>query len=209
VRIVSKGVSSWGIRGSALPFLAFALLVLAGCASSATSNDAGAGPTQHTASVAFHPYTATGDLAAKVAHVGRGQCWTTSIAAPAPGSYRCFMGNQILDPCFAAAHPRAPIELACFANPWSKAVKLRVSGVLPEAGTDIAVRPWAFQLVDGTRCVASTGTVPQVAGADLGYHCANGGNAALQQDGGVATARYAAPGAAALRTVEVATLWHA
>jgi hypothetical protein len=214
VRLVCKDVRRRGIGGPALPVLALTVLalalVVAGCASkSKPAQQAGAVTGHPIQSLAFHPYTAAGTVATKVADTGRGECWTTSIAAPGSGAFRCFMGNKILDPCFGPAKTPASARLACFATPWSDAVMLTVNGTLPDAtGGEIPTRPWALQLEDGTRCVASTGTVPSVAGVDLGYHCDTGGNAALVQDGAAATAQYAAPDATTVQTVNVTTLWH-
>ena len=184
-------------------------LALAGCASKSKPHaTAGGGPPGPT-NVTFRAFAANGDLAVPVADVARGECWTTSIAAPGADAYRCFQGNKILDPCFASAHPKAPVQVACLAAPWSRALMLTVSGALPPSPTPSAsVRPWAFQLAGGVRCVASTGTVPAIGQVNLGYRCADGGNAAFTgPDSG--TASYAAAGATTLRTVAVTTIWHA
>jgi hypothetical protein len=95
------------------------------------------------------------------------------------------------------------------ASPWSQVLMVRVSGGLPKpAGPDAAPRPWALQLASGVRCVASTGTVPEVAGVALGYHCADGGDAGLVPNGGsTLSAQYAAPGASTVTTTTVATVW--
>jgi len=205
-------------RGPVGPALRFVLLVavvifaLAGCASAAKHHAATAGAAAPgTTTVHFHPYATGGHLTVGVGDVVRGQCWTTSIAAPSPNAYRCFQGNKILDPCFAAPHPANPLQLACLAAPWSRAVMLQVSGRLPApaSGTTVS-RPWALQLSNGVRCVASTGTVPAVAGVNLTYHCADGADAAL---GGVSgsrlAAQYAPPGANALTNMTVTTVWDA
>ncbi len=210
-------MTAWGQRGPVRPVLRIGLLlaavalVVAGCASKAKTHAAATaaagapGPTN----VTFRPFTSGGELAVPVADVVRGECWTTSVAAPVPGAYRCFEGNKILDPCFAPAHPAHPLQVACIAAPWSRALMLTVSGALPKpASGDAASRPWAFQLNTGVRCVASTGMVPSVRGVNLGYHCADGGNAALAADGS-ATASYAAAAATTLQTMAVTTIWRA
>jgi hypothetical protein len=207
-----------GRRGSARQILPFAVLVatatliLAGCASKSQPRATAGATAAGTATVAVHVYTSSGKVAVPVTASVRGQCWTTSIAAPVPNAYRCFQGDKILDPCFAPAHSAAPVEVICLATPWARGVRLRVSGHLPEstAGGVVASRPWAFQLHNGVRCVASTGTVPAVAGENLGYHCANGGDAAIRTDVvDVVTADYAAAGAHTLRTMTVTTMWRA
>lgn len=199
-----------------LPVLLLVLLVgvLAGCASKTHNRPAGAASVAGgtaTTSITFRAYNRTGQLAVRVAAEVRGQCWTTSAAVPVAGAYRCFEGNKILDPCFAPAHPATPPVLACMADPWSRALMLRVSGALPQpADGDAASRPWAFELSNGARCVASTGTVPAVAGENLGYHCTDRGNAALVDDGSATvTAHYAPAGAKTLQSMNVTTIWHA
>lgn len=205
-------------RGPVGPGLRFVLLgialivALAGCASSAKKPAPTAGAAAPgTATVHFHPYDQAGKLTVAVADDVRGECWTTSIAAPSPNAYRCFQGNKILDPCFATPQPSTPPQVACLAAPWARAVVLRVSGKLPaRASSTAAARPWALQLHNGVRCVASTGTVPAVAGVNLTYHCADGADAAL---GGVSgshlTAQYAPPGAGSLTNMTVTTVWDA
>lgn len=200
------------ILGSLL--LIAAALVLAGCAaqSKKAQQPVGATVPPGTATVTFRPYTPQGKIAARVEHVARGECWTTSIAAPVPGAYRCFEGNKILDPCFAPAHVTTPLTLACLAAPWSPAVELRVVGALPKpaAPNPDGTRPWAFLLASGVRCVASTGTVPEVQNVNLAYSCTDGGNAALAAaPGPYLTADHAAPSAQTLQRVRVTTVWHA
>jgi hypothetical protein len=200
-------------RGSVLSILSLILLfVLAGCASDAKPPATAGATAPGTATVTFHAFTGTGRLAVPAAaRPVQGECWTTSIAAPNATAYRCFQGNKILDPCFAPAHPTTPAQLACLQTPWSRAVVLSVHGRLPAAGDGaIPARPWAVQLSNGARCVASTGTVPAVGGVNLGYHCTDGGDAALVATGPSAlTARYAAPHATRLATMTVTTVWDA
>jgi hypothetical protein len=186
--------------------------VLAGCATAAQDHKATAGAAAPgTATVHFNAYAPGGHLAVPVVSRVRGQCWTNSIAAPSTSAYRCFQGNRILDPCFAPTHLATPPELACLAAPWSRAVMLRVTGKLPPPASGTAVsRPWAFQLANGVRCVASTGTVPAVAGVNLAYHCTDGADAALGAVSGThLTAQYAPPGATRLSQLTVTTVWDA
>ena len=213
-------------RGSHEPILRILLLVLlpitvalAGCAASsrhgpraaATPSGRVGAAAPGTSTVMFHPYTADGRLAVASDGVVHGQCWTTSIAAPGATAYRCFQGNKILDPCFAPASRAVPLQLACLATPWSRALLLQVNGNLPTPDrTGAAGRPWAIQLSSGVRCVASTGTVPAVAGVNLTYHCADGGNAAISDTGGPSlTARYASAAARTLASLTVTTVWDA
>jgi hypothetical protein len=206
-------VGERGTRGSFRSVLGLVLLMallLAGCASKAKPKATAGASAPGTATIDFHPYDRSGQLAVRVADVVRGQCWTTSIAAPNARAYRCFQGNKILDPCFAPVHRATPVQLACMQAPWSRALMLQVNGSLPAPTNGLPSRPWALQLGNGTRCVASTGTVPEVAGVNLAYHCIDGGNAALGgPGGGMLTAQYAAAGAQTLTSMTVSTVWNA
>jgi hypothetical protein len=199
---------------SALAALVLLALTLTGCASAQRSQPTAGATAPGTAQVAFRAYTAGGTLAVPKEATVRGQCWTTSVAAPVAGAFRCFQGNKILDPCFArpgSSVAKMPAVLACLATPWSRAVLLRVTGSLPkpEAGS-AGDRPWAFELKNGVRCIASTGTVPAVDGVNLGYHCLDGGNAELGGvDGALLTAQYVAAGARTLTPLGVTTIWRA
>lgn len=208
------------MRSSALLTLLLAVL-LAGCASShgqtdhrSTSSVRHVAPSvQHrTVTKAFHAYNSVGQLAVPVAHATSGNCWTSSIAAPVAGAYRCFAGEQILDPCFAPPSVAAPSQLACFAAPWSRAVELTLTTALPNSTPSVdGGRPWAVQLSNGARCVSSTGTVPRVAGVNLDYHCTDGGNAAIgDTSAALVGAQYAASETQSrLLTVSVTTIWRA
>src|SRR5579863_2030262 len=68
--------------------------------------------TQHTDRLAV--FTPKGKLSSQF-HIGargRGYCWEASLAANVPNAYRCFQGNMIHDPCFAASRRAATV--ACF-----------------------------------------------------------------------------------------------
>jgi hypothetical protein len=206
-------VGQRGRRGSTRAILSIVLLalVLAGCASKQPQKQkqAAAVRSDGTASQVFHAYGADGDLAVKVGDVASGNCWTSSVAAPVAGSYRCFAGNKILDPCFAPAGQAHPTQVACVDAPWSDAIVLTLTSALPTAEASPAVaRPWAFQLANGARCVASTGTVPAIQGVNLGYHCSDGHDAGLPDTSVTpATVDYGDEAAQTVQSVTVTTIW--
>jgi hypothetical protein len=184
------------------------VVLLAACASHRQQRSGGT--PEHTTVKTFQPYRADGELAVKVADVAVGHCWTTSITAPTSGAYRCIAGNEIRDPCFASPKPTRPVEVACIADPWSRAEVLQVTGALPKPapGGDAPARPWALELGNGARCVAAGGMVPQIRGVNLGYHCGSGRDAGkLDTSAPVATAEYGDQRAETLRTVMVTTIW--
>jgi hypothetical protein len=189
--------------------LAVALLTLLTSVGCSSGSRPAARASALTVTKTFRAYAPNGDLAVPVGDVATGSCWTTSIAAPVAGAFRCIAENRIYDPCFAPARATPPIQVACLPAPWARAEVLRISGALPRreplAGSP---RPWAIVLANGARCVAATGTVPEVAGVVLGFHCSSGGDAALVPGRGArAMARYGAPTATSLRRVIVTTIW--
>ena len=190
-------------------------LTATSCASAARSPAGGTAPARpvaaHTDVRTFAPYDADGTLTVPVRGHRSGRCWSESVAAPGARAYRCFAGNTILDPCFAPPHAARPGPLACVADPWSAAVALRLTAKLPARTPDRAAgRPWALVLATGARCVASTGTVPSVAGVNLPYQCDDGTAAALTGAPGPLRHAYdAAPHAHALPEVAVRVVWRA
>jgi hypothetical protein len=182
-------------------------LVACASPSSHRTTQAGSAP-KGTLIKTFRAYDSAGQLTVAVSHTTVGVCWTSSIAVPIPGAYRCYAGNKILDPCFAPPMQLQPESLACVDDPWSEAILLKVHSPLPPVASLDGSRPWAVQLDNGARCVAATGIVPSVQGVDLAYRCANGKSAGLV-DGAAAvmSAQYGAPAAKSLRTVTVTTIW--
>ena len=152
-----------------------------------------------------HSFVAATSVPAS-ASVRGGTCWTTSIAVPHKGVYRCLADNKILDPCFPTHSANA---LACYADPWSAPIYLRLSAALPKAGVTLADnRPWAIQLSGGQRCVAVTGTVQTVGNIALTYACSSGGAAGLVNSADtLRTAFYRADAAAPLEQVAVTGTW--
>jgi hypothetical protein len=169
----------------------------------------------------FAAYRADGTLAVAVGAHRSGSCFAPSIVAARAIAYRCIAGNAIEDPCFAAAgraakqpvirHPviRHPVTLACFGSPWSSATVLTVSGPLPaRTETQFVSHPWALQLSNGARCVATTGTVPTVDGVSLSYQCGSDRDAGIVgAQSSAAQVGYGSPSGTTLTRVAIATIW--
>jgi hypothetical protein len=166
-------------------------VLLAGCAGGAHAPDAGVQgghrtdvvPTGANVTVlrTFTPFGPDGAPAAGVAAHRSGSCFTNSITVAKRNAYRCFAGNDLLDPCFARS--RAAKNVFCYANPWSKATRLRLTKPL---GSTVGstkplrvTRPWAIRLHGGLRCIATGGTTDVVRGVALSYRCGNAGTAGL------------------------------
>lgn len=161
----------------------------------------------------FDPFAAAGDrLTVPVAARAGGSCWTSSVAAPSDHTFRCFVGNQILDPCFAApgAASGTGSTVACLPDPWSPARVVTLTKPLPAAGPVGVARPWALELANGARCTAVTGVVPALDGVDLTYSC--GGSTAAGSrgplDAGVTAVEYG-PRSGPLVRVAVTAVWRA
>jgi hypothetical protein len=197
------------------PLIATAVaLLLAGCASGAAQHAGAAGSSSAAARKpttvrTFQPYSAAGRLTVPVRRSTSGHCWETSLAAPDAHTYRCLSANKILDPCFASSAVKHPASLACFVDPWHKAVLLRLRRKLPKPAP-IAARSWAVVLANGTRCVATTGTAPFVHHVGLGYRCADGTAAALRNvTGKRAYALVGRDGGHSLHRSPIRTIWRA
>lgn len=195
--------------------VAAAALVSSACTGHPAGTPTHASPSTTTGSTTtavvrtFTAYTAGGAVSVPVAARTTGSCWTNSIAVPDPRAYRCLAGNQIMDPCFAPARATAPTTVACVAAPWDPATLLTVTGPLPPPATEHLVsHPWALQLANGARCVASTGTAPSVDGVTLNYVCGPDADAGTGHATGLPVlVSYGAPGGAALTRVSVTTIW--
>ncbi len=103
-----------------------------------------------------------------------GNCWTTSIAVPRPGAYRCMVGNAISDPCFIV-RPNRDL-LVCDADPALKkdGFTLKLTKPLPKKVPPVSElqQPWILRLADSSICEAMTGTLPAVNGQPARWSCA-------------------------------------
>jgi hypothetical protein len=156
------------VRRLVLPLLlALALTATAAAASRAT---------------AVHRYVAfEGRTLARGLQAGRvssGYCWEGSMADYGRAdAWRCFRGNEILDPCFsrgASSHP----YLVCAQTPWKRRVALlRLTKPLPlKTGNreSSAQDPWALATDSGRRCTLITGATGLIGGQRISYGCSDG-----------------------------------
>jgi hypothetical protein len=106
---------------------------------------------------------------------GRGYCWTSSIADARPDAWRCFLGNEIHDPCFSGG---AGFVLCPYGTPDSgDALQLRLTKALPGGqanppGDPTRRPPWVIVTAGGAYCYRLTGTTGIVAGKTITYSCA-------------------------------------
>jgi hypothetical protein len=127
--------------------------------------------------VVFRPW-ANGALMSgfTVLRKASGYCFTHSLATDRPDAWRCFEGNDILDPCFArSAHS---FKAACAQTPFSRAVVLlSLSKPLSDSNYPVTkwlqpkAMPWGLRLASGDSCVFVTGATDVVDGDRLNYVC--------------------------------------
>ncbi|MEA2494936.1 MAG: eukaryotic-like serine/threonine-protein kinase [Thermoleophilaceae bacterium] len=124
----------------------------------------------------FSPFNGAGEL--KVSYNVRrrsGDCNSESFVDGRRDAWRCFVGNNILDPCF-----ESPVEadvVACVESPWTRSV-VRVSSVLDTRSRFQDQRggpAWALVLRGGKRCVFASGATSAFHGRRLNYFCGRHG----------------------------------
>lgn len=135
-----------------------------------------------------------------------GECFAESSLVD--GAYRCFIGNEVQDPCFPA--PTSGDKLACAVDPWSDISLLTLTGQLPDSsssGTNGSA--WAIELQNGDRCTGATGTATSVKGVSMVFRCKSGGLASEAITSTQPwTVQYAADeGVPSLAPMNVATRW--
>ncbi len=214
------------LRAGSVPVAVAALLValVAGCASDppatapravptspATATPTSAAPSAAaiTATHVFAAFDSSGAPSAGVGAHRSGTCFASSITVAARGAYRCFAGNRLLDPCFVVPGS-AKHTVACFADPWSRAVLLRLTAKLPKPGAPLKISsPWAIELSGGERCVVTTGTAHIVHSVPMRYQCASAETAGLLSTSGKLLKAQVRSSAGALRQVPVLASWTA
>jgi hypothetical protein len=137
----------------------------------------------------------------RVARTTHGSCWTTSIADARTDAFRCMVGNDIYDPCFAPA-AAASTDVVCPLDvPGAPVLRIALTKPLPLPGPSVNPRhypPWAVQLPGGRWCTLETGAAGIIAGLRVSYNCTGGGVllGTIARSAGGWTLRYAASGRA-------------
>jgi uncharacterized low-complexity protein len=140
---------------------------------------AAAGAAESTTVTVFHAFTAAGKPALPT-RSATGYCWTGSLAADRSDAWRCFIGNEIHDPCFSSA--RTPGVVVCPNVMLSSAIEIRLTRPLPvklaDRGTASAKsQPWLIELDSAptARCEFATGATSAIGELRLNYLCTGGG----------------------------------
>ncbi|MCB0166914.1 MAG: META domain-containing protein [Anaerolineae bacterium] len=115
-----------------------------------------------------------------------GSCFTNAIGLGRADAWRCTVGNQIYDPCFAVDDKPTVV---CDANPatGTTGFVLDLTEPLPEPDAGDLAQPWLVELADGQVCGLMTGTIPGVDDRVAPYGCPDGSYLFedFQQDGDV------------------------
>ncbi len=103
-----------------------------------------------------------------------GSCWTGSIASGQSDAWRCMVGNNISDPCYAGKLSNDHVAIC--GGPFSSRVMV-IKLTAPLSSTDAnppsGTRgdPSALELGDGARCEMITGATNAINGMRLNYGC--------------------------------------
>jgi len=178
------------MRRSAPILVAIALFV-AGCGSGSgktvtqtvsapppASRTAATTPTTATAATEsriFTPVSLSGTPTIKITKTADGRCWEGSLVAPRREAWRCFLGNDIEDPCFTAGYE----DVICpTGGPWTgEGIEIRLSEPVSsapntnESQQPESVNPWALELTDGKRCILASGATSVVDSLRQNYLC--------------------------------------
>src|SRR5581483_4511783 len=125
----------------------------------------------------FNVLSPSGSLAVHITNTVRGSCFTGSGAIARADAWRCSVGHNLVDPCFAtgAAQVLCPLD-----GPVSGTGLLDnlprndLSNALGDQDAGTRQLPWAIELDNGWKCLALTGATSVIAGKRLGYGCSNG-----------------------------------
>ena len=154
-----------GVRRSLLP-----ALLAAWALSAAGAVGAPAAAAAGTRILKVSPTTAEGVLAPAYAigqSVARAHCEAGSDVLA--GVYRCFAGNEVLDPCWAESGA-APAVL-CLPAPWShEVIRLALQAPL-ETSPPGPLEVWGVRLASGQRCLAAQGAHGLISARVVDYEC--------------------------------------
>lgn len=103
-----------------------------------------------------------------------GYCFTGSLAINRSDAWRCLVGNFLYDPCFSSARARGVV--ICPNRQVNGGIRIRLTRALPgrfanRGSPSLSRRPWNIQLVNGTRCVYTSGATDVSRGVRLNYVC--------------------------------------
>ena len=115
----------------------------------------------------------------RVAKSASGYCWTTSNTDARADAWRCFVGNNIHDPCFSDTINVAKYVLCPLDTPGARVLRINLTKPLPNVsrwtGDPTRYPPWAVQTTGGKWCTFLSGATGLIGGLRINYGCAGGG----------------------------------
>jgi len=173
--LTSRGRPERMLRVRARPLLAAALVAGSLAMTAAVAVPVGAAVGPRTRVVEVSPTTSAGTLRAGYTVVqSRHGASCEAGSDVISGVYRCFSGNDILDPCWAETVPMAASQVVCLLEPWSHEVTRLYLSSAPEASPPGRLYVWGVQLTTGQRCLAAQGTHALIHGQVVNYYCGPG-----------------------------------
>jgi hypothetical protein len=166
------------VAGVALVAAVAVTIALASGGSGSKTTDTGKTSTTPAATSVriYSPVNAGGGLAASVSRRASGSCFVNSIVIVRPDAWRCFIGNNIYDPCFQVNQT----EVLCpSSGPWTNngtliSIKGGLSNPSSTKNQGTTGLPWAIQMASGAQCLPLSGASNLIAGQRLGYDCSGG-----------------------------------
>lgn len=159
-------------RGPRLRRVTSCALVALALGASTAARPSGAVAAAHTTATVYHAFSYHGLVVPRVSVVA-GYCWENSNVTRRRDAWRCFVGNDILDPCFSSA---LAFGVVVCPRPWSDTgVEIELSKPLPQptsqAAPSLALPPWAIQTAARADCLLSSGASSVIHGHRLNYFC--------------------------------------
>jgi hypothetical protein len=121
----------------------------------------------------YEAWTPDGDPAVAEFTERRGDCNSSSYVSGTSDAWRCFVGSNILDPCFQ--NPQSDREVLCVRSPWARRGIVVTSRLDPGDRFPGKVGPWYLVIRHRLHCGFVTGGTGVVRGFRLNYFCGRRG----------------------------------
>jgi hypothetical protein len=141
--------------------------------SASTTRSASSAPNPTTALVRYTPFTPSGTIQSGLTVAESDAIADCDLSYLTKGAMRCFLGDEIRDPCYAERKRPPTRAVVCVYSPWDAEVtRARTPrGFVVRAAKVEGAVPWALELVDGFRCTELGGATTLVGNRRLNYGC--------------------------------------
>lgn len=139
------------------------------------------GASVRTTATIFRAFTPSGKPTLR-AHSASGYCYTGSLTIDRSDAWRCFVGNELFDPCFSSSAARG--KVLCPNLDVDGGTEIRLTKPLPVLSGDrpapsLSDQPWNVELTSGHHCAFASGASNVVHGKRLNYFCGTGSHSGL------------------------------